>query len=293
MKKLAMVLVTAALMLQLAPLDETLSFLTSEKKQVSPVSTGSNEDVFVTDTSQIVLKTKVEKRIKIRRTVNADGSSSQTTDSSLSVANGVQRVVFVPQREFLDLNEANITVTGEAASEVTIQRIYGEKDGKEIVFEVAHSYQKARGKRKSETERGELHVTALGGFYSLTIPLTLSTSYNESTSVTEEAAPSQPNQPGTPANPGTTPGTPATPADSGSTPHTPDTPDPEGNTTAPAQPPSPGADTPATPSTDPSGPAPPAPAASGGSSAPDTQESTPSGSPSTPGEPSAGAPASL
>lgn len=278
MRKLAIGLMAAALLLPAWPLDGTLSFLTSEKKQVSLVSTGTNEDVFVTDTSSLSLKTTVEKRIKIKRTVNADGSSSETTASSLSVTKGVQRVVFVPQREYLDLDAASLAVTGEAASELTVQRIYGDKDGQEIVFEVAHSYQKASGKRKSETRRGQLHVTALGGFYSLTIPLTLSTSYRESTNLTEEAAPSQP---GTPASPGTTP-------------NPPDTPAPGGSTTEPAQPPSPGVDIPATPATEPSGPAPPSPAdPESDSPAPDTQGSAPPGSPSAPVEPPAGESAPL
>lgn len=273
-------LMAAALVLNIVPLDGTLSFLTSEKKQVSPVSTGTNEDVFVTETEQIVLKTRVEKKTKIKRTVNADGSSSETKDNRLSVFNGVQRITFVPQREHFDLDLANITVTGEAADEVTVQRVIDDKDGREIVFEVSHSYQEARGKRKSETEKGELRVTALGGFYLLSIPITISTSYRESTDVSEEVAPSQPGTPGTPDSP-STPGAPATP-------DSPNTPAPGGNEPEPAQPPSAGTDTPNTPSTDPSGPAPPSPQDTGTDSpVTNTQEGTPSGSPSTPDEPPA------
>lgn len=253
-------LMAAAFLLNIVPLDGTLSFLTSEKKQVSPVSTGTNEDVFVTETEQIVLKTKVEKITKIKRKVNADGSSSEAKDSRLSVFNGVQRITFVPQREHFDLDLANIAVTGEAADEVSVRRVTDDKDGKEIVFEVSHTYQEARGKRKSETDKGELRVTALGGFYSLSIPLTISTSYRESTDVTEEAAPN--------------PSTPAAP-DTPSTPDTPNTPAPGGNTTEPAQPPSAGTKTPATPSTDSSGPAPPSPQDTGTDS-PVTNATSPS-----------------
>ncbi|MGG0939559.1 hypothetical protein ABHN11_26500 [Brevibacillus centrosporus] len=278
MKRLAVGLMAAALILNAVPMDGTFSFLTSEKKQVSPVSTGTNEDVFVTETKQIILKSKVEKRTKIKRKINADGSSSVTKDSRLAVTNGVQRVVFVPQRESLDLELANLTVTGDAAGEVTIQRVYDEKDDKAIVFEITHTYQKAYGKRKSETERGELQVTALGGFYTLKLPLTISTSYRESTDVSEEAVPSQPSQPGQPTAP---------PAPD--SPNAPDTPASEDGSTLPAQPPSSGVETPTEPSTDPSGPAPPS-SEEPGTVSPDSdqQESSPPGSPSTPKETPAG-----
>lgn len=255
-------LMAATLVLNIVPLDGTLSFLTSEKKQVSPVSTGTNEDVFVTETEEIVLKTKVEKRIKITRTVNADGSSSESKDSKLAVMEGSQVISFTPQRSHLDLDVENITLTGEAASEVIVERVEAEKG---IAFRITHSRKSAWDKRKSETEKGELRVTALGGFYALTIPLTISTSYRESTDVTEEAAPNPP-----------------------STPTTPDTPAPGGNTTEPAQPPSTGSETPTTPSTDPSGPAPPSPQDPGTDSpVTNPQEGTPSGSPSTQVDPPA------
>lgn len=234
----------------------------------------------MTETKQIVLKSKVEKRIKVKRTVNADGSSSETKDSRLAVSNGVHRVVFIPQRESLDLELANLTVTGDAAGEVTIQRVYDEKDDKAIVFEITHTYQKAYGKRKSETERGELQVTALGGFYTLKLPLTISTSYRESTDVSEEAVPSQPGQPTNPPAP--------------DTPNAPDTPASEDGSTLPAQPPSSGVETPTEPSTDPSGPAPPSSEESGAVSPDsDLQESSPPGSPSTPKETPAGETPSL
>ncbi|MED4782503.1 hypothetical protein [Brevibacillus choshinensis] len=271
MKRLAMGLMAATLVLNIVPLNGTLSFLTSEKKQVSPVSTGTNEDVFVTETEQIALKTKVEKRIKIKRTVNADGSSSESKDSKLAVMEGSQVISFTPQRAHLDLDVENITLTGEAASEVIVERVEAEKG---IAFRITHSRKSAWDKRKSETERGELRVTALGGFYALTIPLTISTSYRESTDVTEEAAPNPPSSPTTPDTP--------------STPDTPDTPAPGGNTTEPAQPPSTGSETPTPPSTDPSGPAPPSPQDPGTDSpVTNTQEGTPSGSPSTQVDPPA------
>ncbi|MDF2679300.1 MAG: hypothetical protein K0R47_490 [Brevibacillus sp.] len=267
-------LMAAALALNILPLEGTLSFLTSEKKQVSPVSTGTNEDVFVTETKQIVLKTRVEKRTKIKRTVNADGSSSETTDSRLAVMEGSQLISFSPQRAHLDLDVENITLTGDAASEVKVERVQTEEG---ISFRITHSRQSAWNKRESETEKGELRVTALGGFYSLTIPLTISTSYRESADVTEEAAPNQPNQP-------SQPGTPTTPE----TPGTPNTPAPGGNTAEPAQPPSTDTQTPTTPSTDPSGPAPPSSEDSGTDSpVTDTQETSPPGSPSAPDEPPA------
>ncbi|QRG68110.1 hypothetical protein [Brevibacillus choshinensis] len=270
MKRLAMGLMAAALALNIVPLDGTLSFLTSEKKQVSPVSTGTNEDVFVTDANRIDLKTKVEKRTKITRKVNADGSSSETKDSRLSVLEGSQVISFTPKRPHLDLDVENMTVTGDAASEVVVERLATDK---EISFRISHSRKSAWDKRKSETEKGELRVTALGGFYSLSIPLTISTSYRESTDLTEEAAPN-------PSTPGT--------SDTPSTPDTPTTPAPGGNTTEPAQPPSAGEETPATPPTDSSGPAPPS-TPDTGTDPPvtDTQEGTPSGSPSTPDDPPA------
>lgn len=276
-------LMAAALVLHIVPLDGTLSFLTSEKKQVSPVSTGTNEDVFQTETEQIVLKTRVEKRIKITRTVNADGSSSESKDSRLTVLEGSQVISFTPQREYLDLDVENITLTGEAASEVLVERLETEKG---IAFRISHSRKSAWDKRKSETEKGELRVTALGGFYSLSIPLTISTSYRESTDVTEEAAPNPPSNPNGPD----TPSTPDTPT----TPDTPDTPASGGNTAEPAQPPPTGTETPSTPSTDPSGPAPPSPQDPGTDSpVTNTQEGTPSGSPSTPDDPPASATARL
>jgi hypothetical protein len=268
-------LMAVALVLNLAPLDRTLSFLTSEKKQVSPVSTGTNEDVFVTETKQIVLKTKVEKRTKVKRTKNADGTSSESKESRLAVEEGVQWITFEPQRAHLDLDVENVTLTGDAADEVTVQRVE-EEEG--IVFRIAHSYQKASGKRKSGTEKGELRVTALGGFYSLTIPLTISTSYNESTNVTEESAPNQPQpqQPGTPGEP-ETPDTPITP----DTPSTPDTPAPGGTTSEPPQPPTTDTSTPMLPPADTSGPSPPSPEEPGTDSpAPETQEPSPSTPPS-------------
>lgn len=272
-----------ALVFNLAPLNRTLSFLTSEKKQVSPVSTGTNEDVFVTETKQIVLKTKVEKRTKVKRTKNADGSSSESKESRLAVEEGVQRITFVPQRAHFDLDVENVTVTGDAAGEVTVQRVH-EEEG--IVFRIAHSYQKASGKKKSGSEKGELRVTALGGFYSLAIPLTISTSYSESTNVTEEAVPNNPQQPGTPGTP-ETPGTPDIP----STPDTPDTPAPGGNTSEPPQPPTTDSSTPTLPPADTSGPSPPSPEEPGTDSpAPETQEPSPSTPPSSE-EPPAGDPA--
>lgn len=303
MKRLALGLMAATLMLNIVPLDGTLSFLTSEKKQVSPVSTGTNEDVFVADTTQILLKTKVEKRTKVRRVKNADGSSSERKENKLSVMAGSRLITFAPQRPDLDLDVENIAVTGDAAGEITVERI-DDEGGKNIVFRISHRYQSAWDKRSSGTDRGEVRVTALGGFYSLTIPLTISTSYKESTDVTEEAAPNQPGQPSTPStpsipdttgNPGTpdttgtsdTPGTPDTPStpDTPNNPGTPpDTSDPSVNTPVPggdeagsAQPPSTGSETVSSPSTDPSGPAPPSPEDAGSNS---TVPNTPSDSPS-------------
>ena len=201
---MAIGLMAVALGLNLTSFHGTLSFLTSEKKQAYSVSTGTNEDVFVTETEQLVLKTQVTKRVKVKRTQNADGSSSETTESKISVHEGVQRILFAAQRAHLELDVENIRVTGLAEDEVLIEKVEqteGEEEG--IVFRIAHNRNMADTANK--TEKGELHITALGGFYSLTIPLTVQTSYSSSTEVSEEAAPSSPSSPSSPSpqQPGT------------------------------------------------------------------------------------------
>ncbi|MGG1660497.1 hypothetical protein [Brevibacillus sp. NRS-1366] len=197
MKRLAIGLIAVTLGLNIVPLNGTLSFLTSEKKQVSAVSTGTNEDVFVTETEQIVLKTKVAKRVKVKRTKNADGSSSETTESRTSIEEGVQRISFVPQRDHLNLGVENITVTGLSEGEITIEQVEKMEAEKGIVFRIAHNRQMVD--RKTKTEKGELHVTALGGFYSFTIPIIVRTTYSSSTDISEEGPSGQSPQPdGTP-----------------------------------------------------------------------------------------------
>lgn len=236
LKKLAFGLIAITLGLNIVPMKGTLSFLTSEKRQVSAVSTGSNEDVFVTETERIELKTTVTKRVTVKRSKNADGSTSSTTESRTSIQEGVQRISFVPQRDHLNLEVENITVTGLDEDEITIERIEQTEGEQGIVFRIAHNRQMVD--RKTKTEKGELHVTALGGFYSITIPITVRTAYSSSTDVSEEgpanpapqpdgspapAGPSEPVGPSEPAGPseptGPTESTgPAEPAEPGAPP---------------------------------------------------------------------------
>lgn len=194
LKKLALGLIAITLGLNIVPMKGTLSFLTSEKRQVSAVSTGSNEDVFVTETERIDLKTTVTKRVKVKHSKNADGSTSSTTESRTSIQEGVQRISFVPQRDHLNLEVENITVTGLDEDEITIERIEPMEGEKGIVFHIAHNRQTVD--RKTKTEKGELHVTALGGFYSVTIPITVRTTYSSSTDVSEEGPAEPAPQPG-------------------------------------------------------------------------------------------------
>ncbi|MGG4493418.1 hypothetical protein [Brevibacillus reuszeri] len=202
MKRVAIGLMAVTLGLNIFPFHGTLSFLTSEKKQAYSVSTGTNEDVFVTETEQLVLRTQVTNRVKVKRTHNADGSSSESTESRTSLQEGVQRISFIPQRDHLELDVENIQVTGMADDEVTVEKVEAIKGEEGIVFRIAHNRNKVDTANK--TEKGELLITALGGFYSLKIPLTVHTSYSSSTEVSEEAAP------GTPAPSGGTPsGSPA------------------------------------------------------------------------------------
>jgi len=233
LRTLAMGLIAACLVLNLAPLQGTFSFLTSEKKQVSAVSTGTNEDVFLTETKEILLATDVHQHTEVTRVKRANGSTSESRDSSLDVLAGEYFLTFVPQRPHLDLALEQITVTGSAAEEVLVERVEDGENGGDIVFRIAHRYEKAAGKTKGGKIGGKLHVTALGGFYSLTLPLTIDVSYSESREVIviEEEVPVQPPPgsepglpPGTPEQP-TAPGRPPEQAELPESPPHPETPD--------------------------------------------------------------------
>ncbi|MFF0829663.1 hypothetical protein ACFYU8_22575 [Brevibacillus sp. NPDC003359] len=242
MKKLAIGLVTVTFVLNIAHLDTTFSFLTSEKKQQSPITTGTNEDVFVTDTEQIVLKTEVIKQMKVTRKKNADGTSSESSQSRLIVHEGVQRISFIPKREHLTLSAENITVTGFSEGEVTVEVVEAMDGEKGIVFRIGHNRHMVG--RESKTEKGELQITALGGFYTHKIPLTLRTSYKSKSDVSEVTEPGQPSQPGTPDTPapggGSTEPPPPPPTDNG----TPTAPPTESSGLAPPTPEEPGDDAP-------------------------------------------------
>lgn len=69
MKKLVSLTLAIALTIMLNPLEATVSFLTSEKIQTTPISLGSNEDVFVTETKSIQIVTEVTKRVTITRKI--------------------------------------------------------------------------------------------------------------------------------------------------------------------------------------------------------------------------------
>ncbi|MGG4440647.1 hypothetical protein [Brevibacillus fortis] len=248
MKKLAIGLVTVTFVLNIAHLDTTFSFLTSEKKQQSPITTGTNEDVFVTDTEQIVLKTEVIKQTKVTRKKNADGTTSESSQSRLIIHEGVQRISFIPKREHLTLGVENITVTGFLEGEVTVEVVEAMDDEKGIVFRIGHNRHMVG--RESKTEKGELQITDLGGFYTHKIPLTLRTAYKSKSDVSEVTEPGQPSQPGTP-----------------------DTPAPGGGSSEPSPPPPTDNGTPTAPPTEPSGPAPPTPEEPGDDAPPPDQPS--------------------
>ncbi|CAM3339927.1 MULTISPECIES: hypothetical protein [Brevibacillus] len=274
MKKIAVGLFAASLVLNIVPLDGTVAFLTSEKKQTSSISLGTNEDVFVTQTKEMTIETKITKRTVIRRTMNADGTSSETAEDKVSIDQGAQTIVFIPQRPHLDLELENLRVTGAVEGIVKVEKIESEEG---IEFLISH----ARGEMewKNGTVKGELHVTALGGFYDVVIPVAVTTIYKKKTDVQETNAPGNPQQPGNPSTPGT-PGTPETPA-------TPETPPPDGSTTEPTTPPpSDSADSPSPPSDEAT--APPTPSTDPAPSVPSGENQ---GSPSPESSPESGEPA--
>ncbi|WP_152562221.1 hypothetical protein [Brevibacillus borstelensis] len=200
MKKLVSGLMAFALIFALLPLEGTVAFLTSEKKQTVPVSLGTNEDVFTTETEAIRLVTEVEKHVTITRVKTEAGKSTEERDVDISIDEGTFTLVFKPQRPHLDLDVENLKVTGEPEGRLEISR---EGGGNGIEFRIGHIRDQV--KREHETLEGELHITALGGFYRHVIPLTVVTEYKESSSVVEVSPPPPPAKPG----PGTgTPGSP-------------------------------------------------------------------------------------
>ncbi|MED1875202.1 hypothetical protein, partial [Brevibacillus borstelensis] len=200
MKKLVSGLMAFALIFALLPLEGTVAFLTSEKKQTVPVSLGTNEDVFTTETEAIRLVTEVEKHVTITRVKTEAGKSTEERNVDISIDEGTFTLVFKPQRPHLDLDVENLKVTGEPEGRLEISR---EGGGNGIEFRIGHIRDQV--KREHETLEGELHITALGGFYRHVIPLTVVTEYKESSSVVEVSPPPPPAKPG----PGTgTPGSP-------------------------------------------------------------------------------------
>ncbi|MFS0920810.1 hypothetical protein [Brevibacillus sp. 179-C 1.1 NHS] len=245
MKKLAIGLVAATLVLNIGHLETTFSFLTSEKKQQSPISTGTNEDVFVTDVEELVVTTEVTKHKTVVRKRSASGTTSQSSHTTITIDEGVARITFTPKREHLVLGLENVTVTGIAEDEVKVELIEPTEGEKEEGFQFRITHNRQKVGQKSQTEKGELQVTALGGFYTKKIPLTIRTSYSTTTDIEEETEPDQPNQPNQPGQP--------------DQPSTPETPAPGGGSSETSPPPPTDGGSPTTPPTDSSGPAPPTP----------------------------------
>jgi len=219
-KKLAKALIAVSLLGNAVPLDQTLSFLTSEKKQMYSLSTGSNEDVFMTDTSQIQMTSRVVKKVRVVRKTQADGSVSEDTRETLTIVEGTAELTFIPQRPDFDLDVENISVTGEIADVLKVERTDAE-DG--IVFRIAHDRQEIEFDNR--VEKGEIQITALGGFYTCTIPVTLVTTYRKSTDITELPADTPSQQPGAPDSSSPYPSQPAEPT--GSPAPAPETPTPQ------------------------------------------------------------------
>jgi hypothetical protein len=203
---------------------DTRAFLLGEKKNVSAISLGANEDVFRTETTEINLKTTVRKKVKITRTAGTDEApGSETKESSTSVENGSQTVLFIPQRTRLTLTSDQFTFTGEVEGAANVQVAEGE-DGIEVRVTHAKSAVEYRSSRLS----GEMHVLALGGFYDVTIPITITTDYEEHTEVVEAAPPKRP-APGAP-------GPAVPPTEEPPLPSDPQLPNPPGSTEPPAGP---------------------------------------------------------
>ncbi|MEJ8547617.1 hypothetical protein [Brevibacillus borstelensis] len=269
MNKLVLGLMGIALLSVLLPLEGTVAFLTSEQKQTVPVSLGTNEDVFTTETESIRLVTEVTRHVTITRVKTEEGGSSEERDVETSIDEGAFTLVFQPQRPHLELDVENLKVTGEPEGRVEISRVGGENA---IEFRIGHIRDQVG--RGNETLEGELHITALDGFYQHTIPLTIVTEYKESTSVVEASPPS------TPAQPGAGSGAPGAPLPGTENP-------PPGTGGGAPQPPGTGGETPPPPGsggeTPPpgSGGEPPPSPGSGGESPPPVSGEAPSSPPST------------
>jgi hypothetical protein len=179
----------SSLCLMLQP-DATTAFLTSEKKHDSPISLGTNQDVFVTETTEISIYTEVRKKVKIvkvkKKDKDGNPSEEQQVSSQVETYRGGKTIVFFPQRPHLELAPENFTVIGDAADMIEVVREETDKDD-ELAFRIWHKEDAI--KKKSSTIKGELHVQALGGFYHIIIPLTVKTKYDVSTDVTEVEAP--------------------------------------------------------------------------------------------------------
>lgn len=197
MKKVIAVAALAA-MVTLLPLEGTVAFLTSEKKQTVPVSLGTNEDVFVTETESIQLLTEVTKQVKITRkkvegaAEGEAGGESEERDVSYRVVEGAYTLRLIPQRPHLDLEPENFRVTGDLAGLLQISPA-DDEDEKAIAYRLEH--RRDQVEYRDGTVRGELHITALGGFYMHALPVTLVTRVKESTSVVEIRVPSVPGVP--------------------------------------------------------------------------------------------------
>ncbi len=204
MRKTVVYLATISSLFYLFHLEGTGAFLTSEKKHASGISTGTNQDVFVTETKQLVLKSEVYKRTTIKKKKSQDGGpGEEDRDVKVSIERGADWITLFPQRPHLDLEAAHFQVTGPAANEVKIEKVESEQENG-ITFKLYHD-DNAIG-RKNKTVKGQVHVTALGGFYHLVVPITVTTTYREKTDVEEVVV----NDPTTPAPETPETGTPET-----------------------------------------------------------------------------------
>lgn len=243
MKKALLYLTTFSSLCLLLQLDGTTAYLTSDKMQESPVSLGSNRDVFAFEEKEILLSTSVHKKIKIKRTNGPGGQGggeSSTADTSIERGSAV--IVFKPQRPHLTLDPSNFSVTGDAADDIAIVPVAVAEQENGIAFMIEHKLDAVQ--KKNDTVTGLLHVQALGGFYNVTVPLKIRTSYKETTVVTEvNAPPPSAPPPGTPGGNTPTPTSPPPNTGGGGQPPTP----PTGSTPDPA--PTPQPDTPSQPDT--------------------------------------------
>lgn len=209
MKKALLILISAAALANVLPVSGTISYLTSARDYATPISFGTNDDIFQTETTSFYLETKVKKKTSVKKEKQKDGKTKESKQEKTSVSLGSQVIVMLPQREGLNLNPSNFRVTGFPAGAIKVEAAELPNDSGEqqtFVFRISHAIHAAYS--KSYQQKGALQIEALGGFYHLSIPITLVNKYDEETEIeeielppdvqppTEEATPAdQPPQP--------------------------------------------------------------------------------------------------